>query len=210
MEVKGFEAVKANPFGGAGGEQGSRRAYIEASYPRRIALAIDSTEYSPAQRQVMSLIVGQRRSGIVIGGNGTGKTLLLSRCQVDLLEEGVQAKILDAPEMFERLRGVIDRHESVESYIRDKWAGIPCLFIDEADKAYGSQMEFLNFARLVNLRWEGMLQTVVFGNFPTWEDCIGRLGQSAFDRLADVRDGFRAVLKGGSYRQGRGGDGLEG
>lgn len=182
---------------------GGREAFIaNPEYvPACFAKAIDHTAWTEQQKAVMDKIAVQRRSGIVAGANGTGKTLMMYQLMVGFFADGVDARHITALELFEYIRSLINGHKEVVSEVYKRFARPYVLFIDEMDKAFGSQAEYLYLNALVDKRYSSCYQTVVLGNFQSWQACSERIGQSTFDRLTDSRCGFYAQLNGGSFRQ---------
>ena len=64
------------------------------------------------------------------------------------------------------------------------------LIIDEIDKIYGSQADFLLLTYLIDIRYEDCLQTIVLGNKSKDTTVDSLIGSSSFSRLSG--DGARA------------------
>lgn len=189
------------PDGRRFGREG-RGAWIYSHYPARFARAIDNTNYTDIQKKVLEKIVKEQKSGIIIGANGTGKTLLMYQAEVELMSKDIGAMDVKAISLFDRIRGWMAEHKDVLDHIHEMWTDDRVLFIDEVDKAYGTPTEYIYFNELVDERYADMEQTVIIGNFKSWDECIAKIGQSAFDRLTNSTDGFKANLTGMSFRQG--------
>lgn len=179
----------------------TREEFINEAYPLRYQQALDHIAYDDTQKAIMHAIVDLRMSAIVIGSNGTGKTLMAYQCELDLRQAGVDARHIQALELFDVIRSRMAHDGDALRYTLDRFGRPEALFIDEMDKSYGSQTEYLYFSSLIDSRYCDMKQTVLFGNFRDWQEVIGRIGQSNFDRLSQKGYGFRVTMTRGSYRQ---------
>lgn len=132
---------------------------------------------------------------VLYGSNGTGKTHLGYASLRHQIMQGIDAKYVLAPDLFDEVRESFSSH-SIKRTI-SKYASYPYLVIDEVDKTYGSNTEFVAMYRIINRRHEEMLHTVLITN----ANRVGLqdvLGSSVLDRLGG--DGKIIELKGDSYR----------
>ena len=89
------------------------------------------------------------------------------------------------------------RDDTTEA-IMDRYAKVGYLVIDEVDKAFGSQTEFVYLYSLVNERYNRMLPTVLITNADE-ADLVTVIGSSTLSRVAG--DGAIIELKGQDWRQ---------
>lgn len=136
------------------------------------------------------------RSTIIYGGNGLGKTHLAFasiRCQVD---HGVSSCYVLAFDFFSEIKRSF-RDDTTASVMK-RYAQAGYLVIDEVDKAFGSQTEFVYLYALVNERYNMMLPTVLITN-ANEADLVSVIGTSTLSRVAG--DGAIIELSGEDYRQ---------
>ena len=145
---------------------------------------------------VMKLFNGQ--SGVVIGGNGIGKTRLawaLAAAWKKQKPFSEAAIIVKGAELLSEVKAI---DGDWYRYIRDTYGRNEHLFIDEIDKIKGSEADWMLLTYLIDYRYEWMKQTVVMGNC-TKDEAIKLLGQSSYSRLAG--DGAEAYHLVGTDRR---------
>ena len=102
------------------------------------------------------------RSIILHGSNGTGKTHLAFatiRHQIEQLKDAKYVLAFDFFSLIKSSFGSGDPDRIVRAY-----ATCDYLAIDEVDKSYGSQAEFLYLYKLINDRYNDMLPTMLISN----------------------------------------------
>ena len=145
---------------------------------------------------VMNLFRGQ--SGVVIGGNGIGKTRLawaLASAWKNQQPFSEAAIIVKGAELLSEVKAI---DGDWYRYIRENYGKNSHLFIDEIDKIKGSEADWMLLTYLIDYRYEWMRQTVVMGNC-TKDEAIKLLGQSSYSRLTG--DGAEAYHLSGTDRR---------
>ncbi len=164
--------------------------------PRFVGKTFDNYKiWSPVQREAVNhLKTG--RSAIVYGGNGVGKTHLAFAAIRHQIEAGVSSRYVLAFDFFTEVKRSF-RDDSTDAILK-RYATAGYLVIDEVDKAFGSQTEFVYLYSLVNERYNRMLPTVLITNADE-ADLVSVIGASTLSRIAG--DGAIIELKGEDYRQ---------
>jgi DNA replication protein DnaC len=150
--------------------------------PRRYRDAtFDKFEILTDQHQVLVDYLKAGNSCIIFGPNGTGKTHLAFatiRHQIEYDKTGIY---MLAADLFDQVKALFG----------DKTAGdlselerCDYLVIDEVDKRYGSQTEFIALYRLVNKRYNEMLPTMLITN-SSRDELVDVVGPSVVDRIRE-------------------------
>jgi DNA replication protein DnaC len=138
------------------------------------------------------------KSAIICGSNGTGKTHIAFASLRYQIEQGRDAHYILAADYFDQIKTSFADGSSAS--ILRRYANYDYLIIDEMDKAYGTQTEFVYLYRMINERYNEMLHTVVITN-ANMQNAISVIGASVFDRIAG--DGKVIELTGESRRKGQ-------
>jgi DNA replication protein DnaC len=136
------------------------------------------------------------RSAIIYGGNGLGKTHLAFASIRYQVEHEVSSKYVLAFDFFTAIKRSF-RDDSTDA-VMSKYAQAGYLVVDEVDKTFGSQTEFVYLYSLVNERYNRMLPTVLITNADE-ADLVTVIGASTLSRVAG--DGAIIELTGEDYRQ---------
>lgn len=175
-------------------EESAALSDFQRRIPKRYREAdIEKDFHSPF---VMKLFNGQ--SGVVIGGNGIGKTRLawaLAAAWKKQKPFSEAAIIVKGAELLSEVKAI---DGDWYRYIRDTYGRNEHLFIDEIDKIKGSEADWMLLTYLIDYRYEWMKQTVVMGNCSK-DEAIKLLGQSSYSRLAG--DGAEAYHLVGTDRR---------
>jgi len=102
------------------------------------------------------------KSAILFGKNGTGKTHLAYAMMKHLAVQRVTVRYILAQDLFDTVRMSFSepiRRADVEAL---KYVGY--LIIDEVDKKFGTQTEFLSLYRIINYRYNWMRPTMLISN----------------------------------------------
>lgn len=122
--------------------------------------------------------------GIIYGPNGNGKTHLgYAACRV-VVENGGTAILVRAYDFFNEIKREFNDPKLVGKTL-DKYAKYNLVVVDEADKKYGSQTEFLSLFNLVNRRYEERLPTYIIGNADNIKQLAEFLTVSCLDKLRE-------------------------
>lgn len=138
------------------------------------------------------------KSGVILGGNGLGKTHMAWALAKDWMRRDRHTKVLivNAINLLSSIKAMEgDWHSAIE----DLYGEADHLVIDEIDKLYASQADQLLLFDLINHRYEWARQTIVMGNCEK-EKLIEIIGQSAFSRLSGA-DCITRILNGEDKRR---------
>jgi DNA replication protein DnaC len=136
------------------------------------------------------------RSAIIYGGNGLGKTHLAFAAIRYQVEHEVSSKYVLAFDFFTAIKRSF-RDDTTDA-VMTKYAQAGYLVVDEVDKTFGSQTEFVYLYSLVNERYNRMLPTVLITNADE-ADLVTVIGASTLSRVAG--DGAIIELSGEDFRQ---------
>lgn len=166
-------------------EERKRKAVLESRYkqvPARYRFSTLDTYRNDgfkASVEYRQLIDGA--SAIIYGGYGCGKThIAWSLCKLRW-DKGEGALYTTAQSIYTDIKqqfGGGDPEQVLKMYQTD-----PYLVIDEIDKAYGSQLEYITLFEIVNYRYNWLLPTVIFLNAEKKEDIPALIGGACYDRL---------------------------
>jgi DNA replication protein DnaC len=164
--------------------------------PRYEKCTIDN--YKPSSDQIAQSIKNLRQgvSAVLFGKNGTGKTHIAFGVMKELAEKGISSKYLLAHDLFDMARESFNNPALKENI--EELKKVEYLIIDEVDKKFGSQTEFLTLYKVVNYRYNHLLQTMLISNAER-DDLIDVIGQSTFDRVAE--DGVVMHFTGKNFRR---------
>lgn len=162
--------------------------------PKRYANAtFDSFKVTNLVQQLVIDFLRSGRSCITFGPNGTGKTHLAYAAIKHQINQDNNARYILAADYFDLIRKSFS--ETVPEL--KQYENCDYLVIDEIDKRYGSQTEFISLYRLINHRYNDMKPTVIITN-SNKEELIDVIGSSSFDRIRE--DGEIFFLAGDSWR----------
>lgn len=120
-------------------------------------------------------------SAIIYGGYGCAKThIAWSLCKLRW-DKGEGALYTTAQSIYTDIKqqfGGGDPEQVIQRY-----QTAPYLVIDEIDKSYGSQLEYVTLFEIVNYRYNWLLPTVIFLNAEKKEDIPSLIGGACYDRL---------------------------
>lgn len=166
-------------------EERKRKAVLRSRYEQVPARYKSSTldtyrnDGFKASVEYRQLIDGA--SAIVYGGYGCAKThIAWSLCKLrwdrgeDALYTTAQSIYTDIKRQF----GGGDPEQVIQRYQTASY-----LVIDEIDKSYGSQLEYVTLFEIVNYRYNWLLPTVIFLNAEKKEEIPSLIGGACYDRL---------------------------
>lgn len=137
------------------------------------------------------------QGGIIIGGNGCGKTHLGFACCRESVTQGKSQTFITAFDYIQKVKNEFNNGRTGEVF--KQYARYGFLVIDEIDKRYGSSTEFLEINRLINARYSEMLPTLLLSNAKDIQEIQELLGTAVIDRLTE--GGAIIPINSQSYRQ---------
>ena len=138
---------------------------------------------TPLSAERASLISGESR--LLIGTAGIGKTRLAWALMRHWTEKGETCRVVKAQELLSEMKALQAKGIDTYGEIRNRYGrDLQHLVIDEIDKIYGTQADYMLLSFLIDIRYEEMLQTVVMGNRPKDRTVEELLGSAPFSRLS--------------------------
>lgn len=166
---------------------------------RNLSFADYRLHGTPEQRATQKSLIACLKAGkpvVMFGNNGTGKTMLAYCAIREQLLAGKDAEYTTMKDIIDLVKGCWSNGVSdlrvIERYTRPDY-----LVIDELDKGYGSETEFLNIFAIVNRRYNDRKTTVLISN-ASRADVDVVVGKSVVDRIGE--DGVMAPMTWDSYR----------
>ncbi len=115
---------------------------------------------------------------LLYGGVGNGKTHLAHAAANKLCQDGTDARIFTAPDLFTRLRQAINSNTS-DSLLQE-WKNVAAFILDDYGMEYGTQFEQARLEELLDYRYRELLPTMVVTN-KDLEDLPPRLASRFMD-----------------------------
>ena len=147
-----------------------------------------------ASEEYQQLIDGA--SAIVYGGYGCGKTHLGWALCKNRWDRGDNALYSTAQSIYTDIKRQFGGGDP--ELVIQRYQTAPYIVIDEIDKSYGSQLEYVTLFEIVNYRYNWLLPTVIFLNAEKKEDIPSLIGGACYDRLGVA--GLLIHLTQGSWR----------
>lgn len=123
-------------------------------------------------------------SAIVCGSVGCGKTHLAYATVRYQVEKFVDAEYILAFDMFNQIKRTFNDDTGKETdRLMDWLSNIPYLVIDELDKTYRKDTEYVYLNKLINARYNNCLPTVLITN-ANEDELVDLLGASVKSRVA--------------------------
>ena len=152
-------------------------------------------EQMASQRKLVAFLKAGKPA-VMYGNNGAGKTMLAFCAIREQLMAGRDAEYATMKDIIDLVKNCWSNGTSelrvIERYVRPDY-----LVIDELDKGYGSETEFLNIFAIVNRRYNDRKTTVLISN-ASRADVDVVVGKSVVDRIGE--DGVMAPMTWDSYR----------
>lgn len=123
-------------------------------------------------------------SAIVCGSVGCGKTHLAYAAVRYQVEKFIDAEYILAFDMFNQIKRTFSDDTGKETDRTMNWlSNIPYLVIDELDKTYRKDTEYVYLNKLINARYNNCLPTVLITN-ANEDELVDLLGASVKSRVA--------------------------
>lgn len=135
-----------------------------------------------AQRDAIKML-NSGESGIFYGTNGVGKTHLAWAHLRNCVAQGKRVGFVKVFRLFGEIKASFADHST--NQVLDRYINLDVLVIDEVEKSYWSQSEFINLYEIISERIDWMRQTIVIGNLKT-NTLEEVLGTSLVSRLCGI------------------------
>lgn len=163
-------------------EKAEWEAFLQ-TIPARFREASPSTLSKDFQKIYQGLSEG--KSGLLYGKNGPGKTYLAWCAAKDWRKHNETFAIEKGIETMSWIKSHFADGGDVTDDIRAKYLKIKHLVIDEVDKIFETQADFVYLTYLIDIRYDEMLQTVIITNKMNKQEIIDSIGQSVYSRLTE-------------------------
>ena len=136
-------------------------------------------------------------SGLILGGNGIGKTRMAWALAIYWKRENpeITIQVVKGAELLSEVKAA---DGDWYQYIRHHFGNSKHLIIDEVDKIRGSETDWMLLTYLIDHRYEWKRQTIVIGTCHK-DEAIRLIGQSSYSRLSE--DGGMAYWLQGENRR---------
>lgn len=146
-------------------------------------------------RYAQAVSKGEKKSLLITGSVGTGKTHLASGIADYCMKHGITVKFGNITDIFQSLKRAFTKDEDVLSEIKS----VPLLVLDDLGKENNTGWSKETIYSVINYRYEHMLPTVITTNL-SMEEMQGRLGDATVSRLMEMCD--YVETEGGDHRIG--------
>lgn len=161
-------------------EQERQNAYFN-SLPKRFKDAsFENCIGLKQEKEKISKLTG----GVIYGKNGNGKTHLGYAACRKVVESGKTACLIKAYDFFNEVKREFNNPATVGSTVK-RYSDLDYLVIDECDKIYGSQTEYLSLIDLIGKRYDEKLPTLLISNCETLQTLSEIISISCLDKLRE-------------------------
>jgi len=124
------------------------------------------------------------KSLIMVGGVGTGKTLLAS-AMIDHLVDNNRCEIIKVIDLIRHLKSTWSKDsDKSEEKIIDYYCGLDLLILDEVGSQFGSDTEKLFIFDIIDGRYQDMKPTILISNLDI-DGIKDAIGERCVDRLCE-------------------------
>lgn len=131
------------------------------------------------------------KSMIMVGGVGTGKTLLAS-AMLDALVDNYRCELIKTIDIVRELKATWSKdNENTEEHLIKYYRGLDLLILDEVGSQFGSDTEKLFIFDIIDGRYQDMKQTILISNLDIagitdiiGERCVDRLREGGGSMIA--------------------------
>lgn len=141
-------------------------------------------------------LVEKLTGGILYGPNGNGKTHLGYAACRKVVMNGGKAKLIRVFDLMMEIKKEFNNPATIGSTV-ERYANLDYLVLDECDKIFNSQTEYLSLGALINKRYEEGRPTLAISNAKSKAEIATFLSISYLDKL---RDGEDIPMMSGSMR----------
>lgn len=151
--------------------------------------------YGICMRTAESIVKGEKKSILLTGDVGTGKTHLAASIANYCMEHGMVVKFGNVTDMFESMRNAFSQDGDVLGEVKS----VPLLVLDDLGKEHTTEWTNETIYSIINYRYEHMLSTVVTTNLSLTE-MQEKLGEATVSRLMEMCE--YVSMDGKDYRMG--------
>lgn len=169
------------------------KRYQEASFDN---YQLYGTEAQQERQRRLIQHFREQKSVILYGNNGTGKTHLAFASMRESILKGQSCKYVSLLDLIDEIK--LSFSSNITIRVIEKYVFYDYLIIDEMDKSYGTQTDFLSIFRIMNGRYNEMRQTTLITNAGK-ENVIDIIGRSTYERI--VEDGTAFHMDWDSFRK---------
>lgn len=148
---------------------------------RYLHATFDNFEILSDEHQELVNFLKSGKSCILFGPNGCGKTHLAFATIRHYIENDKKAIYILAADLFDQVKALFGDKDAKDLSDLER---CDYLIIDEVDKRYGSQTEFIALYRLINKRYNEMLPTMLITN-SSKDEIVEVVGPSVVDRIRE-------------------------
>lgn len=151
--------------------------------------------YGICMRAAESIVKGDKKSILLIGDVGTGKTHLAASIANYCMEHGIVVKFGNITDIFQSLKNAFTKEEDILGEVKS----VPLLVLDDLGKERTTEWTNETIYSIINYRYEHMLSTIVTTNLPLVE-MQEKIGEATVSRLMEMCE--YVSMDGKDYRMG--------
>ena len=140
--------------------------------------------YCKAKEYAQSIKNGSKKSLIITGNIGTGKTHLASSIANFLIESEISVLFGTLINLLNEVKNTYTMENKTESFIIEKYSKVPLLIIDDLGKERPSEWTLEKLFTIINNRYENNLPVVITTNYNR-EKLRERLANNTNYEIAD-------------------------
>lgn len=137
--------------------------------------------YGICVRYAESVIKGEKKSLMLTGGVGIGKTHLASAIAQECMAHGMTVKFGNVVDIFQSLKNAFSKDSDILSEIKS----VPMLVLDDLGQEMSTDWVKETVYSIINYRYEHILPTVITTNL-SMQELQNRFGDATVSRLMEM------------------------